>query len=61
MNTVNMIINVIAILAGLTIYIGVSNTKWGKTHSQYQYAIMLGAILMAVLIGGFIRWLVIVR
>ncbi|MBR1622627.1 MAG: hypothetical protein IJ675_01775 [Pseudobutyrivibrio sp.] len=61
MDTVNMIINVIAILAGLTLYIGVSNTKWGKAHSQYQYAIMLGAILMAVLIGGFIRWLVIVR
>lgn len=61
MDTVNMIINVIAIVAGLTIYIGISNTKWGKSHQQYQYAIMLGAILLAVIIGGFIRWLVIVK
>ena len=57
MNTVNMIINVIAILAGLSIYIGVMNTKWGKTHQEFQYGIMLGAILCAVLIGGCIRWL----
>ena len=56
MDTVNMIINVIAILAGLTIYIGISNTKWGKAHQEYQYATMLGAILLAVLIGGLIRW-----
>lgn len=61
MDTVNMIINVIAILAGLTIYIGISNTKWGKAHQHYQYAIMLGSILLAVLIGGFIRWLVVLR
>ena len=58
MDTANMIINVIAILAGLTIYIGISNTKWGKAHSQYQYTIMLVAILLAVVIGGLIRWLV---
>ena len=58
MDTINMIINVIAILAGLTIYIGITNSKWGKDHEQFQYAIMLGAILIAVLIGGFIRWLV---
>ena len=57
MDTVNMIINVIAILAGLTIYIGICNTRWGKAHQQFQYMIMLGAILMAVLIGGLIRWL----
>ena len=61
MDTVNMIINVIAILAGLTIYIGICNTKWGKANQQYQYGIMLGAILLAVLIGGFIRWLVVLR
>ena len=61
MDTLNMIINVIAILSGLAIYIGISNTKWGKAHQQYQYAIMLGAILLAVLLGRIIRWLVIVR
>ena len=58
MDTANMLINVVAILTGLFLYIGVTNTKWGKEHEGYQYAIMLGTILFAVLVGGFIRWLV---
>ncbi len=58
MDTTNMFINVIAILAGLALYIGVMNSKWGKEHQEYMYAIMLGTIISAVLIGGFIRWLV---
>jgi hypothetical protein len=52
-----MLINVAAILAGLVLYIFVTNTKWGKDHEQYQYMIMLGTILLAVLIGGLLRWL----
>lgn len=55
MNYINMLINVAAILAGLFIYIAISNSKWGKAHEEYQYAIMLAAILSAVLIGGCIR------
>lgn len=58
-NTINMLINVAAIIAGLSIYIGICNTKWGKEHQHLQYSIMLGAILLAVLIGGAIRWVVI--
>ena len=58
MDTANMLINVVAILAGLFLYIGITNTKWGKEHESIQYAIMLGTILFAVLVGGFIRWLV---
>lgn len=61
MDTVNMLINVIAILVGLGLYMGVMNSSWGKKHQEYMYAIMLGTILCAVLVGGFIRWLVIVR
>ena len=57
MDTANMLINVAAILAGLVLYIFVTNTKWGKDHEQYQYMIMLGTILIAVLIGGLLRWL----
>ena len=57
MDTSNMIINVIAIFSSLIIYVGITNTKWGKAHSQYQYAIMLGAIMFAVLFGGLIRWI----
>ncbi|MCR5580241.1 MAG: hypothetical protein K6F66_01515 [Pseudobutyrivibrio sp.] len=57
MDTTNMIINVIAILAGLTMYIGIMNSKWGKAHEGIQYFIMLITILLAVLLGGFIRWL----
>lgn len=57
MDTANMLINVAAILGGLVIYIFISNTKWGKSHEQYQYAIMLIAIMAAVLLGGLARWL----
>lgn len=52
-----MLINVVAILSGLAIYILVCRTKWGKEHDEYQYAIMLGSIMAAVLIGGLLRWL----
>ena len=44
MDWLNMIINVIAIFAGLGIYLGVMHTKWGREHEGYQYAIMLAAI-----------------
>ncbi|CBK73731.1 hypothetical protein CIY_08570 [Butyrivibrio fibrisolvens 16/4] len=57
MDTANMLINVAAILAGLVLYIFVTNTKWGKDHEQYQYMIMLGTILVAVIVGGLLRWL----
>ena len=50
-----MLINVVAILVGLALYIIVTNTKWGKEHEQFQYMIMLGTIMMAVCIGGFLR------
>ncbi|MBE5917219.1 MAG: hypothetical protein E7273_10310 [Pseudobutyrivibrio ruminis] len=58
-NTVNMFINVVAILAGLCLYIGVMNSSWGKKHQEYMYAIMLGTIIFAVIVGGVIRWLVV--
>ena len=52
-----MLINVAAIVSGLFIYIGITNTKWGKEHTDIQYFIMLVSILCAVLVGGLIRWL----
>lgn len=55
MDSRNMLINVVAILVGLALYIIVTNTKWGKEHEQFQYMIMLGTIMMAVCIGGFLR------
>lgn len=55
MDSRNMLINVVAILVGLALYIIVTNTKWGKEHGQFQYMIMLGTIMMAVCIGGFLR------
>ncbi len=58
MDTANMLINVAAILGGLGIYIFITNTEWGKMHAQYQYALMLVAIMTAVLIGGVARWLI---
>jgi hypothetical protein len=58
MDTANMLINVAAIFGGLLIYIFISHTKWGKDHEDYQYLLMLIAILSAVLLGGLVRWLV---
>lgn len=57
MDYIKLIINVVAILAGLGVYIGVTNSKWGKEHEQYQYAIMLGSIMFVVLVGGVLKWL----
>lgn len=54
----NLIINVIAIFAGLFIYIGISYTKWGKKHSDMQFFIMLVSILSPVVIVGLIRYFV---
>ena len=58
MDTANMLINVVAILAGLGFYILITNTRWGKAHEDFQYGIMLMAIMAAVLLGGLVRWLV---
>ena len=55
MNTANMLINVGAIVEGLGLYIFITNTRWGKAHEQFQYAIMLGTIMVAVVIGGMLR------
>lgn len=55
MDWLNLIINVIAIFAGLAIYLVIQNSKWGKEHTQYQYAVMLGAILLACIVGGILR------
>ena len=53
-----LFINLIAIFAGLFVYITISNTKWGKEHEDFQYAIMLFSVLGACLIGGVLRFLV---
>ena len=58
MDTANMLVNVVAIIAGLVLYIFITNTKWGKKHEDIQYAIMLGTILFAVIVGGLIKWLI---
>ncbi len=51
-----LIINVTAIFVGLGIYIAITKSKWGEKHQEYQYAIMLVTILLACLLGGFLRW-----
>ena len=57
MDWLNMVINIIAIFVGLAAYLGIMHTKWGCEHEEYQYAIMLAAILGACLIGGALRML----
>jgi hypothetical protein len=58
MDWVGMSINFVAILVGLGIYIGIYRSKWGQKHTEYQYAIMLVAILLACLVGGVLRVIV---
>ena len=62
MDWFNLIINVIAIFIGLGVYLIIMHTKWGREHEQYQFAIMLAAVLAACLVGGILRvavqWLV---
>ncbi|MCR5640640.1 MAG: hypothetical protein K6G04_04720 [Lachnospiraceae bacterium] len=55
MDWAGMLINVLAIICGLAIYVGIMNSKFGKSHVQWQYAIMLVAIILACFIGGFLR------
>lgn len=57
MDWLNMVINIIAIFVGLAGYLGIMHTKWGREREDYQYAIMLAAILGACLIGGALRML----
>ena len=52
-----LIINLIALFAGLFAYIGITKTPWGKAHEDMQYFMMLLAVIAAVLIGGALRWL----
>ena len=61
MDTPNLIINVTAIFSGLFLYMWLIRTKWGKKHEDFQYGIMLLAVLLAALIGGFLRWLILIR
>lgn len=58
MDWFGLIINLVAIFVGLGLYLGIENTKWGKAHTEYQYAVMLAAILAACLIGGGLRVIV---
>ena len=55
MDWLGLTINLVAIFVGLAIYIGIGHTKWGKEHTEYQYAIMLAAILAACVVGGVLR------
>lgn len=55
MDWAGLLINVAAIFIGLAFYLGISHTAWGETHREYQYAIMLGAILAACVVAGGLR------
>lgn len=58
MDWAGLMINVAAIFIGLAFYLGISHTKWGEDHREYQYAIMLGAVLAACVVAGVLRGLV---
>lgn len=58
MDWTGLVINLVAIFAGLGIYIAIVRSKWGEAHQGYQYAIMLGTILLACIIGGVLRVIV---
>ena len=50
--------NFIAIFFGLFLYILITNSKWGKSHEKYQYAIMLVCVLLACLFGFGLKFLI---
>ncbi len=52
-----LIINVVSVFVGLAIYLGVLKTGWGQEHMKFQWAIMLAALLIAVLIAWGVRTL----
>lgn len=58
MDWTGLFVNVAAIFIGLAFYLGISHTKWGEKHREYQYAVMLGAILAACVVAGMLRVLV---
>lgn len=51
MDWIGLISNFIAIVFGLVIYIVITNSKWGKSHDKYQYAVMLLCVMLACLFG----------
>ena len=53
-----LIVNVVAIFVGLFLYLFLANTKWGKSHEKYQYALMLLSVLAAVAIGTIVKFLI---
>ena len=58
MDWAGLAVNVAAIFIGLAFYLGISRTKWGKEHQEYQYGIMLAAVLAACVVAGVLRVLV---
>ena len=56
MDWMGLVINVAAIFIGLAFYLGILHTKWGEEHKDYQYAIMLAAVLAACVVAGGLRW-----
>ena len=57
MDWLGLVINIVAIFAGLFLYILITNTKWGREHEEYQYALMLAAVLGACVVGGLMKYL----
>ena len=51
-----LIVNLVALFAGLFLYIAVTGSKWGQEHEEYQYAIMLASVILACLVGGILRF-----
>lgn len=55
MDWIGLTVNIIAIFCGLSLYIAITKSKWGREHAQYQYAIMLVTLLLSCLFCGVLR------
>ena len=56
MDWIGLICNLVALVAGLFLYIGITNSKFGKKYENLQYGIMLVCVIAACVIGGVLKW-----
>lgn len=55
MNWTGLIINVIALVIGFFVYIGIYHSPLAEKLDRYQYFVLLVVLIVACLIGGLLR------
>lgn len=58
MNWIGLIINVIALIIGFFIYIGIYRTKYAQKLEDYKYFVLLVVLIVTCIIGGILRMII---